>query len=50
MRLVQSYHRAKGGFLRDLIYYAEKTQSTRICVDEPYGSLRTPEMARDNDV
>jgi predicted ferric reductase len=42
--------RAKGGFPRDLLHYAEKTQSTRICVDGPYGSLRTLEMARDNDV
>jgi NAD(P)H-flavin reductase len=42
--------RAKGGFSRDLLHYSEKTQSTRICVDGPYGSLRTLEMARDNDV
>jgi NAD(P)H-flavin reductase len=41
---------AKGGFSRDLLHYAEKTQSTRICVDGPYGSLRTLEMARDNDM
>ena len=42
--------RAKGGFSRGLSHYEEKTQSTRICVDGPYGSLRTLEMARDNDV
>jgi hypothetical protein len=42
--------RAKGGFSRDLLHYAENMQSTRICVDGPCGSLRTLEMARDNNV
>ena len=42
--------RAKEGFSRDLLHYAERTQSTRIFVDGPYGSLSTLEMARDNDV
>lgn len=42
--------RAKAGFSRDLLHYAQTTKTTTIRLDGPYGSLHALEMLHDSDV
>ncbi|KAK4494003.1 hypothetical protein PRZ48_015189 [Zasmidium cellare] len=42
--------RAKGGFSRDLLHYAQTTPTTQIRLDGPYGSLHALEMLHESDI
>lgn len=42
--------RAKGGFSRDLLHYAQNHSSTQIRLDGPYGSLHALDMLHASDV